>query len=132
MNPEPALEGTAMGDFKGTKSFELSTANDGIDRIYHGPEVVGSSRCWGSGAMTGRGTWPLLGHNFASWSILLHDGCQITGGRFSMADEVLVNVVGIAVPEMKVGKFRDGIWPSFEGASTSKCLIYTRYLLLQP
>ena len=104
-------------------AFELSVANE-VDRIYHGPEVVGSSRCWGPGAMTGRGCWPLLGHNFQSWSVHLDEGCQITGGRFSMADEVLVNVVGIAIPETEsTDTETESDWPSFQGAADMAALV---------
>ena len=43
------------------------------------------------------------------------DTCQITGGRFSMADEVLVNVIGIAEPERGDDGGDDGAVPEALG-----------------
>lgn len=95
--PDEALNEHPMARFVGKPEFELSS--DGRLRHYHGPAVIGTGISWGEGAMTGRGLWPEFGHNFRSFAILLAGSCQLTGGKFFNATEMIANIVGIAVPE---------------------------------
>lgn len=108
--PEPELAGHPMGEFNGKRMFELTT--DGRARRYHGPEVVGTGLAWGEGAMTGRGLWPLFGHNFSSFAVRVHSERQIAGGKFFNATEMIANIIGLAIPERHKS---DTFWPDFSG-----------------
>jgi hypothetical protein len=114
--PAPELADHVMGRFTGKPVFDLSV--DGRVRHYHGPAVIGTGLTWGDGAMTGRGLWPDFGHNFTSFAIQPDAERQITGGKFFTANEMVANIVGIAVPESEgVG------YPEFMEATT----IYARW-----
>ncbi|WP_420630138.1 hypothetical protein [Candidatus Leptofilum sp.] len=95
--PDKALSRHPMVRFAGSPVFELSV--DGRFRRYHGPAVVGTGISWGEGAMTGRGLWPDFGHNFRSFAVLPVADCQLTGGKFFNATEMIANIAGVAVPE---------------------------------
>jgi hypothetical protein len=101
--PDAALDGHPMAQFMGTPVFELSV--DGRFRRYHGPAVMGTGIAWGEGAMTGRGVWPEFGHNFRSFAILPVADCQLTGGNFFNATQMIANIAGVAVPESSASEF---------------------------
>ena len=101
--PGSALDGHPMAAFTGSPVFELSV--DGRYRRYHGPAVIGAGIPWGEGAMTGRGLWPKFGHNFRSFAVLPVADCQLTGGKFFNATEMIANIAGVAVPENAVGNY---------------------------
>ncbi len=95
--PDDALNEHPMARFLGSPVFDLQI--DGRFRRYLGPAVVGTGISWGEGAMTGRGLWPEFGHNFRSFAILPQSDCQLTGGKFFNATEMVANIAGIAAPE---------------------------------
>lgn len=101
--PEESLAGHPMGRFTGTPTFELSL--DGRFRRYHGPAVVGTGIPSGEAAMMGRGLWPEFGHNFRSFAILPVADCQLTGGKFFNATEMIANIAGVAVSESSTNDF---------------------------
>ena len=107
--PQPELAQHPMGEFKGERVFDLHV--DGQARRYLGPDVVGTGLTWGEGVISGRGVWPLFGHNFTSFSALVAPNRQITGGKFFNVSELIANVIGIAVPERETQA-----WPMFNGA----------------
>ena len=103
--PEARLAEHPMGRFAGEWIFDLTVA--GRQRLYHGPAVIGSGRTWGEGIMLGEGLWPDFGYNFHSFSVLAAPERQLTGGKFFAANEMIANIVGVAVPEA------DGVsWPT--------------------
>ena len=95
--PEITLNKHPMGRFAGVPVFELSI--DGRYRRYHGPAVIGVGTTWGDGAMVGKGLWPDFGHNFSSFAVLPTTDCQLTGGKFFNATQMIANIAGVAVPE---------------------------------
>jgi hypothetical protein len=108
-SPEASLASHAMGRFAGHHEFELSV--DGRARRYHGPAVLGTGMSYGEGAMLGRGVWPVFGHNFTSFAVLVEPGRQLTGGRFFRASEMVANIAGVAANEA------DGVVPHLAGPS---------------
>ncbi len=95
--PEASLAGHPMARFAGEWEFELSV--NGRFRHYHGPDVIGSGTVWHNGVMSGSGVWPVFGHNFRSFSILVSPTRQLTGGKFFNGSEMVANIVGVATPE---------------------------------
>ena len=95
--PSPELDGHPMAGFAGDWVFEMEV--DGTERLYLGPDVVGTGTEWRPGAMTGRGAWPRFGYEFESYSVLVAPDRQLTGGFFSLAGRSVADIVGVAVPE---------------------------------
>jgi len=112
--PDAALEGGPMAAFRGEHVFDLHP--DGHARRYMGPAVIGSGLTWGEGAMTGRGLWPLFGHNFTSFAVMSQPNLQLTGGKFLNGTELVANIVGVATPHAGP----DPVWPEL-GGSTDPC-----------
>jgi len=101
--PEPTLDAHPMAQFAGNPVFDLSV--DGRYRRYHGPAVIGVGTTWGDGAMVGKGLWPDFGHNFSSFAVLPTADCQLTGGKFFNATEMIANIAGVAVPESETAVY---------------------------
>ncbi len=93
--PAPELAGHPMAGFAGDFVFHLET--QGHQRLYRGPDVLGSGTHFGDSFLTGRGMWPRFGYNFRSWSISLDPLRQLTGGVFFRGHDVAAVVVGIGV-----------------------------------
>ena len=107
--PERRLIDHPMAEFAGTWDFDLTI--DGDRRLYQGPDVIGSATEWEPGAMTGRGVWPRFGHDFDSFSVMVAEGRQITGGRFGVTVDPVAVIIGVAEPAASMG---DDQWPGLD------------------
>lgn len=103
-----------MAAFAGEWVFELTV--EGRVRRYQGPDVLGVGLTWDEGVMTGRGVWPRFGHSFRSFAIMARPNCQITGGKFFNATEMIAHIVGIAMPEEAATTWPELGGPSWPGA----------------
>jgi len=91
----------------GESIFDLKLV--GRSRQYLGPDVIGGGFSWRDGVLTAKGLWPNFGYNFTSFSMLLNPTRQVTGGKFSIANEEVATIVGLAVPEAEgYPEFTDG------------------------
>ncbi len=71
----------------------------GQARHYAGEDVIGGGFSWKNGVLTARGVWPRFGYNFTSFSFHIHARRQVTGGTFSIANQNIVTIVGVATAE---------------------------------
>jgi hypothetical protein len=119
--PAPELAGHAMDAFRGKWEFELLV--QGQARQYLGPDVIGTGVAYGTKYLLGQGIWPRFGYNFTSFSVLLDDRTQITGGKFSRGHCLIANIVGLGTAEtdesrdrwlslnpLQPADFRQGAW----------------------
>jgi hypothetical protein len=93
----PELAGHPIAAFGGEHVFTLSV--EGRARRCHGPDVLGADLAWGNGALTGRGLWPLLGHNFTYFAVSASPERLITGAKFFNVSQLIASVIGLIVPE---------------------------------
>jgi hypothetical protein len=101
--------GAAMARFRGRHEFDLVV--DGRLRHYRGPSVLGTGVAVDDGVVLGRGVWPVFGHSFTSYSVLVTPDRQLTGGTFHRGGEVVARIVGVAGPE------QGERWPALTGPS---------------
>lgn len=71
----------------------------GQARHYVGEDVIGGGFSWKDGVLTARGVWPRFGYNFTSFSFHIRARRQVTGGTFSIANQDIVIIVGVATAE---------------------------------
>jgi hypothetical protein len=116
--PDAALAGHAMADFAGDWVFTLT--REGRMRRYEGPDVVGFATEWQPGMLTGRGLWPRFGCNFTSFSAVLSEQRQLTGGIFSRAQEVIAVIVGVG--QLAGRDDADAGYPTLSGADAAPTL----------
>ena len=103
-----------MNYFSG--SFEFLLQKAGRQRHYIGPDVHGYGTSFGGDFLCGQGVWPRLQENFVSWSIMLEEKYQLTGGTFFQgknADAVIVGF-GRAAEAVNILKDRDFFGTSWE------------------
>lgn len=107
LSPHASQTAKVMNRRTGTFIFDLQI--QGPARRYLGPDVLGGGMAWKEGVLTARGIWPRFGCNFTSFSFLLHERRQVTGGKFFQANREIATIVGAAVPE-------DEGWPQLQAA----------------
>mgnify|MGYP003330343788 CR=1 FL=1 len=93
--PQKALKRHPLSQFDGI--FEFLLEKQACYRQYKGPDVLGWGHSFGPNYLVAQGFWPRFGYNFRSWSVMLDDKRQLTGGTFFRARDVLAVIIGIGV-----------------------------------